>query len=309
MLFRSSLRVVIDALASALFVVLVLLLFGSIEFFFAFAPLDAFAYWYRWVAWVVFALAIGALATSLAFLFNERVRTRLLTRSSTDGLMGWLTPFLLAGFVFFLAVSVFSVTAFVFQQAGVAHLAIAGCKAPCRFGTVQLETDLSNFFIWHFLDAVPLLDATQSLQWQVPLVYQGALMGWLVISFKVAVIAPLVQLVRLQWKARTTTPRLRIRPWVWPRVAKAGAAVHLSWAPRHVDEDSGFLFVVTGTMTPRRLTDPLAGEQVIYSTTQPGGDYLLETDGKVRFRAQLLDHGSPRASSRTARVRVYPSDR
>src|SRR5205823_3504701 len=128
-------------------------------------------------------------------------------------------------------------TTFLLQEAGAIRLGSRSCKLPCAFGSTQVDQDLFNFYIWQFLDAVPILGATDALHWDAPLVYEGALIGWLVIAFKVAVIAPLIQLVRVSWGLRTRTPRIRVRPWALRRVATPDAVVKLGWAPRPLSED------------------------------------------------------------------------
>jgi hypothetical protein len=56
---------------------------------------------------------------------------------------------------------------------------------------VEHSGQLADFFVWHFLDQAPILDATDTLQWEVPLTYgHGA--GFVVLAFKAFVIVPLL---------------------------------------------------------------------------------------------------------------------
>lgn len=49
---------------------------------------------------------------------------------------------------------------------------------------------LADFFGWHLLDAIPVIKATETLQWEVPLTYTGPVASWLLLAFKVMVIVP-----------------------------------------------------------------------------------------------------------------------
>jgi len=51
---------------------------------------------------------------------------------------------------------------------------------------------ISDFFLWHFLDAVPLLKITQTLGWRPPLTYDSFSVGWLLLLFKAVVILPVI---------------------------------------------------------------------------------------------------------------------
>ena len=67
-----------------------------------------------------------------------------------------------------------------------------GIEFRTRAGeTVEHSGQLADFFVWHFLDQAPILDATDTLQWEVPLTYaHGA--GFVVLAFKAFVIVPLL---------------------------------------------------------------------------------------------------------------------
>ena len=55
----------------------------------------------------------------------------------------------------------------------------------------------ADFYIWHLLDSVPLLDIPQTIRWAKPYEYSDSLSGWLLLAFKAFVILPLIQAVRL----------------------------------------------------------------------------------------------------------------
>ena len=51
---------------------------------------------------------------------------------------------------------------------------------------------LSDFFFWHFLDAVPLLKVNETLNWEAPLTYDTTSVGWILLLFKAVVIIPVI---------------------------------------------------------------------------------------------------------------------
>jgi hypothetical protein len=55
---------------------------------------------------------------------------------------------------------------------------------------------LMDFYLWHALEFVPLLDVTKTLDWQVPVVYSGAGVGWLLLAFKGVIVVPIVLALR-----------------------------------------------------------------------------------------------------------------
>ncbi|HKZ08910.1 MAG TPA: hypothetical protein VJU81_25805 [Methylomirabilota bacterium] len=52
---------------------------------------------------------------------------------------------------------------------------------------------LADFFGWHLLDAIPVVKATETLQWEVPLTYTGPVASCLLLTFKVMVIVPVIR--------------------------------------------------------------------------------------------------------------------
>jgi hypothetical protein len=87
--------------------------------------------------------------------------------------------------VLMLASLFFSSVSFVLLQEG--KLALAPGSSP----DVTLAS-LSDFFLWHFLDAVPLLKIPERLKWDVPLTYTSGTVGLIVLMFKVVVILPVI---------------------------------------------------------------------------------------------------------------------
>jgi len=117
----------------------------------------------------------------------------------------WLTdlhawaPFLYAFNLAAIATVFFAACATIATQAGAVTLRLPGGASPgADPGT--LHGRLMDFFVWHFLDAVPALKINDALQWKVPLEYDGWVLGLLQIAFKLAVIGPTIAAYVLYWQ-------------------------------------------------------------------------------------------------------------
>jgi hypothetical protein len=303
----SVLRVVRDGLATSAFFVGVMLAFVLILSFYAFLPIQAANNWPTSGVAAILPLFIVGLGVGIFWLFEERRRKRLFVGLLRDGLLGWVSPILVAGFIFVLAVSVFAVASFVLHEWGALHLSPRSC-AGCKVR----PDDLFNFYTWHFLDAVPVLDINRSLRWEVPVTYSGAFTGWLVIAFKAAVIAPLIQAIRTYVQVRREVPRVRLRPWAWPRVARVGRSIKLSWSPTPPPPE--YVFDVKVVRSGKGEHRWLKG------TTTTSGEYTPHAPGTYRFRVECREQtsdevlikletaGEPsRMRSRKVTVKVRPS--
>jgi len=51
---------------------------------------------------------------------------------------------------------------------------------------------LQDFFLWHFLDAIPVLRVPETLLFKAPYAYTKGSIGWIVLAFKVSVVAPVI---------------------------------------------------------------------------------------------------------------------
>jgi hypothetical protein len=58
----------------------------------------------------------------------------------------------------------------------------------------------ARLYVWHFSNAVPLLDVNETLRWKAPLVYTSSRAGILVLLYKMAVIIPLIGAFFFYWK-------------------------------------------------------------------------------------------------------------
>lgn len=59
---------------------------------------------------------------------------------------------------------------------------------------------MADFFLWHFLNAVPVLKITDTLLWDPPLTYDQPVVGWILLAFKISVISPVIAAFGWSWK-------------------------------------------------------------------------------------------------------------
>jgi hypothetical protein len=281
----SSLRLLRDGLATFGVFLGFLTLVIVVGVMYALSPIWAAQNWPTWAIVALLPVFVAVLGFALFWLFEERRRKRLFSALMRDGLFGWLSPLIVAALIFVFALSVFSVATFLFLDWNAVTLTAASCvRCPVKLDEVL------NFYTWHFLQAVPLLMINESLQWNVPLVYNGALAGWLVLGFKAAVIVPLIQAVRTYLEVRKEAPRIRVRPWAWPRVTRPGTEVRVSWAATappatHVFDvrlEQAARHVFHGR---RRRHSEFVEWTWLRDTTKTSERYIPATPGVYRFRA------------------------
>jgi hypothetical protein len=280
----SSLRLLRDGLATIGLFVFFLVLIGIGGMLYAASPIWAAQNWPTWAIVALFPVFATVLGVALFWLFEEGRRRRLFSRLMFDGLFGWLSPIIVAALIFVFAVSVFSVATYLLLDWNAVNLTTPSCE-QCP---VKLD-ELLNFYTWHFLNAIPLLMINESLQWNVPLLYSGGLAGWLVLAFKAAVILPLIQAIRTYLQVRKNVPRIRVRPWAWPRVTRPGTKVTVNWAATappvtHVFDvmlEQSRSQVADGTQARR---NEVVEETWLQDTHKTSGKYTPPAPGVYRFR-------------------------
>ena len=107
--------------------------------------------------------------------------------------LGKVTPFVYAFDLLVVAAMFFSSVTFVLVQHNVVALSLPTGASPSY-------SDLLNFYVWHFLEAVPLLKVNDTLQWKAPMTYQAGWIGGILLLFKIAVILPVITAFAWYWK-------------------------------------------------------------------------------------------------------------
>jgi hypothetical protein len=147
---------------------------------------------------IVFVIWGGLLAWAVWLVVTERKRERLF--SQLEERVGRFTPLAYSFNLLMIAMVFFSSVTYVFSAHGkLKFIAPAGSKVS--FDSLQ------DFYTWHFLEAVPLLKVNETLGWKTPLTYESALVGLVLLLFKLAVIVPVIACFAFYWKNYGETKR------------------------------------------------------------------------------------------------------
>jgi hypothetical protein len=96
---------------------------------------------------------------------------------------GW-APFIYSFTLLYIAVDFFS---------SVTYLLVKNDLLPWTPANQEItSSQIGNFYLWHFVDAIPLLKVTSTLRWAEPLKYDNGAIGFLLLLFKIVVISPVI---------------------------------------------------------------------------------------------------------------------
>ena len=149
--------------------------------------LSRFTLGFQLVVFVVWGLL---LALAVVFIATERNRERLFNRLQK---IGHFAPVAYSINLLMIAVMFFSSVTYVLVARGVLKLNAAS-------GSDVTQGAIADFYFWHFLKAVPLLEVTETLNWKVPLTYESGWTGLVLLLFKLAVIVPVIAAFAWYWK-------------------------------------------------------------------------------------------------------------
>jgi hypothetical protein len=134
--------------------------------------------------WPLQALSVVAGVSMLTFLTFTLLLARDLADEQPDE-----NPFVSLLTVLVVATGVFSAATFALVEHG--RLTVENWQVlDSRMGAAV------GFYVWQFLDAIPLLNAPETLRWDEPLEYDDGWLGALVLLFKIAIIIPIVGAMR-----------------------------------------------------------------------------------------------------------------
>jgi hypothetical protein len=146
----------------------------------------------------------GLLLLSSAFVVMcGRAGERLFNRLRRIGILAPLSYSL--GLLLF-SIQFFAAATFLLQQSERVTLTLGSATA--------LSVDaVADFFLWHFLNAVPVLKITDTLLWDPPLTYSQPAVGWILLAFKISVISPVIAAFGWSWaRFRETRTRTGVSP-------------------------------------------------------------------------------------------------
>jgi hypothetical protein len=147
---------------------------------------------------IVFVIWGGLLAWAVWLVATEKKRERLFTK--LEERVGRFTPLAYSFNLLMIAMIFFSSVTYVFS----AHGRLRFIGPP---GSKVSFDSLQDFYMWHFLEAVPLLKVTETLGWKTSLTYDSALVGLVLLLFKLAVIVPVIACLAFYWKNYGETKR------------------------------------------------------------------------------------------------------
>lgn len=139
----------------------------------------------------------GLLLLSAAFVvMYGRTRESLFKMMRSRGI---LAPLVYSSALFIISLQFFAVATFLLHQSESLTLTLGSAKA--------LSSDaVGDFFLWHFLNAMPLLRITDTLLWDPPLTYDHPAVGWILLAFKISVISPVIVAFSWSWKRFKKAP-------------------------------------------------------------------------------------------------------
>lgn len=141
---------------------------------------------------VVIFIAWGVLLSFAIWLVSTEQKRLWLFRWAEARKIGRFTPIaytfnlLMIAIIFFASITYLS-----------AHNRISRAQEPDKPVTVD---SIQDFYLWHFLEAVPLLRVNDTIGWKPPMKHEGHLVGWILLLFKLAVIIPIIACFASYWR-------------------------------------------------------------------------------------------------------------
>jgi Flp pilus assembly protein TadD len=105
---------------------------------------------------------------------------------------GWYSPLGALLAVAIVSTSLFASIGYVLARRGWIDVHSLGGGTPA-------VDQFARYLVWHFLNAVPLLDVNKTLNWNPPLTYKGVPAGVLILGYKAALIIPVIGTIRRYW--------------------------------------------------------------------------------------------------------------
>jgi hypothetical protein len=139
---------------------------------------------------IIFVLWGLLLIWALTLIFTEKKRKRFFAKLQA---LGSFTPIVYAFNLLMIAVIFFSSVTFVLAQHGVIALTHP-IQSAISHGAI------TDFYLWHFFDAVPFLEVNKTLHWDEPLTYESGWIGFALLVFKILVILPVIAAFAWYWK-------------------------------------------------------------------------------------------------------------
>jgi hypothetical protein len=140
----------------------------------------------------VLAVMFGILSVTILAISTDKRRINVLGNLHNRG-FHW--PVMYSASILYLAIACFTALFYFLNM----HYDVITLEPI--FPITQLKfTTLQDFFLWHFLDAIPSIDVPDTILFKIPYTYNHSLLGWLVLLFKVVVIIPMIASFTVSFK-------------------------------------------------------------------------------------------------------------
>jgi hypothetical protein len=90
-----------------------------------------------------------------------------------------------------IALLVFSLPCFSALTVTLARVGLVCFQPPIPDADTAIAS-VQDFYLWHFMDSIPGLDIPRTLRWDNPYLYTDRLSGWILLTFKLTVILPVI---------------------------------------------------------------------------------------------------------------------
>lgn len=120
--------------------------------------------------------------------------------------LGRFTPVLYCFNVLMAAILFYSTGSYILAGSGI--ITFLDTDGTSLSGIVPGTGTIADFYLWHFLEAIPLLDINKTLLWDVRLMYTDRWIGFFLLLFKITVIIPLIGAFAGYWKYRQAHPKV-----------------------------------------------------------------------------------------------------
>jgi hypothetical protein len=163
---------------------------------------------FRWLPTIIFRVqpwvqVIGMLAWGLILAFAlALIATNVRRKHMFEMLrrVGSFAPVIYSLDVLFIAVIFFSTVTYILASHGRLGFDVPKEREHLIATPMFLYGAMQDFFLWHFLDAVPLLKVNETLHWSEPLTYTSPAVGSILLMFKITVIVPVTAAFVAYWK-------------------------------------------------------------------------------------------------------------
>ena len=142
----------------------------------------------HWVVLLTYTILLGYL---LSWVATERQR-----KTKQREILEWFGPHglvLLPSFLLFVSAVVFGSWTAILSNYDWVMVKAAGAAEVT-------DGSLCDFYLWHFLELVPLVDLNETLKWEAPIHYTQTRVGVLVLLFQAFVVIPSIGAIRSFWR-------------------------------------------------------------------------------------------------------------